>query len=812
MENRRWMTFRDKGAEGSVPRVSVRRVAQAPGIRAGAGAVSVRYSVDGAWRGTLADATAVEVPGAAHIDAEGAPQVPTAGLLVALPPGAENVTVKVASKQTALISLDAQLVAAPKQFREREYLPVFEPDPAIYGQAGVYPGRDVDLIAVREIEGIRVAQLLVYLGQYEPSQRRLELITELELEVGYTTVPGAGYAGLAASRTATRLIHGLDLFAVPQEPARKPAAAAETPRASVPLSPAAQGKMAEPRTGGTDAPVLRSTSNYAPFVVVTTPALAGSVAPLLQVNSPARTALTSDIAAEFGAVSLEQSIHDFVGWAYANWSPVKPQFLVLAGDTDVIPMHLYQRSDSYASDNYYVDQTGDLCPEIVVSRIPVSDAATMAAVCQRIAGYRQLRIAGGRWTNRVLVAAYQDTVYETCADALATSLGSIYEVTKRYAKDTDRAALLASLNGGVCMGFYRGHGSKTEWSSSNGLRASDVPGLTTESCPPFMLEICCENGWVDDRSVETLAEALIRQGKALSVLAASRDSWTYPNNDFARYLVDAILRAGLTRPGDIVKYAKTRMIVDHPNSAEYADDLLMYNLFGDPMANVAGSADHLLGAYAMDHDGWQGLLRIGSVSGFAVVQGSGTSAPVWQLAGTYTGADGKVVGVSGTAGGIDPNYEGGAPRRSDNRLDLTVRFPTPQRFVGYLHSRSRNEMSGHTWWAQIPFGWTARRLGTVLTSPTATAPADGAVFSTYPRTTTLTWSEVPNADQYVVEVEYGYGGGWYPELLTVTSTPTITFSHVGAQPGRWRVSARDSRGGRYGQSGPTPWQTFRYTV
>jgi len=588
--------------------------------------------------------------------------------------------------------------------------------------------------------------------------------------------------------------------------------AAEMPRAAVMPGPVARGKVAEPKAGGADAPVLRTTSNYASFVVVTTPALAGATAPLLQVNSPARTALTSDISSEFPAASLEQSIHDFVGWAYANWSPVKPQFLVLAGDTDVIPMHLYQRSVSYASDNYYVDQTGDLCPEMVVSRIPVSDVATMKALCQRLADYRQLRIAGGGWTNRVLVAAYQDTVYETCADGLADRLGAIYEVTKRYAKDTDRNALLASLNGGVCMGFYRGHGSKTEWSSSNGLRASDVPGLTTENCPPFMLDICCENGWVDDPGVETLAEALIRKGKALSVLAASRDSWTYPNNDFAQYLVDAVLRAGLTRPGDIVKYAKTHMIVDHPNSAEYADDLVMYNLFGDPTANVASNVDHLLGTYAMDHDGWQGLLRISSVSGFAVVQGSGTSAPVWQVAGTYTGFDGKVVQVSGTAGGIDPNYEGGTPRRSDNRLDLTVQFPTPQRFTGYLHSRSRNEMSGYTWWAQIPFGWTARRLGTVLTSPVPATPADGAVFSTYPRTTTLTWSAVPDADQYVVEVEYGYGSGWYPELLTVTSACTITFSHVGAQPGRWRVSARDSQGGRYGQSGPAPWRTFRYTV
>lgn len=825
MEQQQWVAFADR-EEGAPPVVSVEAVRGEVGAGGGREALLVTYTVGGVWQGPVAGFTAVEVPQATQVTEEGAPAVPAAGLLIAVPGGAQDLQVRVLERSAVPLEVGPGLLPAPAQFVEEQFQVVHEPDPAIYGQPGPYPGRDVDVIGLRTVEEVPVAQLYVYLGQYYPGERRLEVVQSMTLEVSFA-VPrdrdAAAEAGAVPTATAT-LIHGLELQAGSTSAAPRATGPGEQPVAEAPgpLEPALRegvldapspADLAAGEARDTDAPVLKVTANYAPYLVVTTPQLVGAVFPLMAVNATARVAVTTQIVAEFPAGSLEESIRGFLGWAWANWTPVKPQFLVLAGDTDAIPMHLYATpSGSYASDNYYVDHTGDLSPEVAVARIPTSDLATMQAVCQHLADYRQLRIQGGAFENRVLISAYQGEPYESCAGQAATSFGAVYEVVKRYAKDSDRAALLAALNAGAGMVLYRGHGSKIDWSASNGLRTIDVAGLGTQTAPPFFLDICCQNGWVDDPAVETLAEALVRRRKSVAVLAASRNSWTYPNNDFTRYLTDAVLVGGLTRPAEIVKYAKTRMVVEHPADTHYTDNLVMYNTFGDPAAPVASNVEYLLGTWTTDHDGWQGMFEITSLTEFRIVKQGTESARQWTLAGVWTGADGTRCSARGTYGGFDANHLGGTPRRSDHKLDFTVQFPgNPQRFVGYIHGWSRNVMSGYTWWANIPFGWSARRLHTVLTTPTPTAPADGAVFSTFPRTTTLQWTPVPGADQYLVEVEYGYQNRWARELLTTVSAPSATFTHVGAQPGRWRVSARDSRG-RAGVSGPTPWRTFRYTV
>jgi hypothetical protein len=596
MEHQRWQEFSD-AQEGTPPTITVARPevpnADVAGVR---DVVLVRYSAAGAWTADGADGfSTVDVPEATHATQAGAPRIPTLGLLIALPSNVETAEVEVVDRSVVSVQLEAPLLPAPTQFREHEFREIHTPDPRIYDQENPYPGRDVDLIGIRTVEGVRVAQLYLHLGQYFPAERRMELLQRLTIKLSFDAHANRDATpAVALPRATASLIHGLELQQL--EPlglaVREGEPGTATSEGAESLPPVSLGTPVpstdRDKRSAADADALKTTANSAPYIVVTTPPLAAAVAPLLAVNQNARTVVTTQITAEFPAASLEDSIRAFVGWALANWTPVKPEYLVLAGDTDAIPMHLYTRaSGNFASDNYYVDHTGDLSPEIAVARIPTSDSTTMQTVCEHLATYRALRAKDGAFENRVIVSAYAGEPYESCADQVAAKFGTIYEVVKRYAKDSDRNALIKSLNDGVAMVIYRGHGSKTEWLSSNGLRATDLVSMTTEATPPMFLDICCENGWVDDTTIETLAEALIRQSKAVAVFASSRDSWTYPNNDFVNYLADAILVAGLTRPADIAKYAKTRMVVDHPNDDLYGDNLLMYNMFGDPAAPVA---------------------------------------------------------------------------------------------------------------------------------------------------------------------------------------------------------------------------------
>lgn len=107
-----------------------------------------------------------------------------------------------------------------------------------------------------------------------------------------------------------------------------------------------------------------------------------------------------------------------------------------------------------------------------------------------------------------------------------------------------------------------------------------------------------------------------------------------------------------------------------------------------------------------------------------------------------------------------------------------------------------------------------------LAAPRPTAPADGAVFHHYPRTTVLEWSPVPGAACYSVEVEYF---DCWPKADCPKTGPhelagdppqsgleetRYEFNFIGAQRGRWRVWALDARGRAGAKSA---WVNFRYT-
>jgi eukaryotic-like serine/threonine-protein kinase len=103
-------------------------------------------------------------------------------------------------------------------------------------------------------------------------------------------------------------------------------------------------------------------------------------------------------------------------------------------------------------------------------------------------------------------------------------------------------------------------------------------------------------------------------------------------------------------------------------------------------------------------------------------------------------------------------------------------------------------------------------------APKQLAPPNGTTFSNFPRTTTLSWSSVPRAASYSVELDCfqccaankwctAVGKTW--QLVTGIKTNTYVFNWVGAQPGRWRVWAVGPKGGKGRKS---PWSEFVYTV
>lgn len=112
------------------------------------------------------------------------------------------------------------------------------------------------------------------------------------------------------------------------------------------------------------------------------------------------------------------------------------------------------------------------------------------------------------------------------------------------------------------------------------------------------------------------------------------------------------------------------------------------------------------------------------------------------------------------------------------------------------------------WWT---FSYTTKFT---LATPKPISPVNNAQFYNYPRTTTLTWNQVPGATGYKIERQFYSGGTWTSYTVVTVSgvhNSSYTFNFVGAQPGRWRVTALDSTGNFY-TSAPSIWYYFTYHI
>ncbi|MFC2141418.1 hypothetical protein ACFLR7_00605 [Acidobacteriota bacterium] len=93
--------------------------------------------------------------------------------------------------------------------------------------------------------------------------------------------------------------------------------------------------------------------------------------------------------------------------------------------------------------------------------------------------------------------------------------------------------------------------------------------------------------------------------------------------------------------------------------------------------------------------------------------------------------------------------------------------------------------------------------------PKLISPADGSVFGHFPRTTTLRWEALPGVSGYRVEVQFQSGTSWSNWINVNVTGTNYTFNFIGAQPGRWRVSAISGQGV---QGPPSGWWGFVYTI
>ncbi|OPY53001.1 MAG: Peptidase family C25 [Methanosaeta sp. PtaU1.Bin112] len=499
--------------------------------------------------------------------APGLPALPQEGLFIAIPDDCEVKDIQIIDKKEKELEGEYLVLPASKPVHEGEK-EIYIRDTATYESDEPYPGKYVELLGTANVAGRRVAHILIYPAQYRPKSKKLSLLESIDFNIIYKT----RYEMCASprKRTSRRLL--IERMILDPERLNETKWLGEEPKR----------KTSNKASSG-----LKDPTNDAEYLIITTDDLKDSFDELIKAQLSARTVklvTKTEIIQEFPNPKEDEAIKDFLSYAMDNWQGT-PQWVVLGGDVDKIPTHIATSSDEQeiASDHFYADLRGDIIPEIVVSRIPISDPEMMKTFCKNSVLYGKCERVG-RANCLLTTCNAEPPKYENCANEIAGIIGDHFNVIKRYDGQASKSDVIDAVNKGVGIINYRGHGAPTAWRAGNGLGNEDVHKLDNGKNIPMVWSLACWNNDID-MDGECFGEAWIKNMKAITFFGASRPSWTTENDSFNKYIFDGIVNQGLTKAGDIMNWAVTKLFSNLKNDCAI-DNIRMYLLLGDPTADL----------------------------------------------------------------------------------------------------------------------------------------------------------------------------------------------------------------------------------
>lgn len=576
----------------------------------------------------------------------GKPMLPVKEFLIALPPGAEIISV--ATQGVGSVELQGTYMIGPappllpasdrleimresREVWQRNYDIVYSSDHLYPADAGWYLGTG----ALRKYTFARVAFAPF---SYHPQSERLVFTPSLAVSIEYAS-PSLGSHEIRTLLTDTKTDYRASRLFV------------NYPEAKQWYVP--QGMPESPQ----------QPYNY---VIITSGGLTTAVDTLVKwkqsLGYTVNVVRTSWIDSNYAGVDLPEKIRNFLIDKYIAWGI---EYVLLAGDLDVIPMrrcypdplnHGTDLLNCPPTDYYYADLTSnwdwdgdgfpgeygqdsvDFYAEVYVGRIPHSDASTMVSICEKLVGFES---GDHSWkTNALLLGAISNFANEdglglpmtdgaVLMQSMITSMLTSWSYTTMYEKTglsisafpctlslttTNVVSNWSSNDYGIVN--WWSHGSydvawRKIWTWDNGdgipqtqnpqeislaapiIWNTDAPSLDNNH-PSIVFACACQNGWLRTNS---LAKDLLQNG-AVGMVAATRDSWYaigwsgpgLGGNADLDYSFFNYLISYAEKMGEALSDAK---IASLPlGSWQGQANLLTFCLYGDPALPLGGLPAH----------------------------------------------------------------------------------------------------------------------------------------------------------------------------------------------------------------------------
>jgi len=215
------------------------------------------------------------------------------------------------------------------------------------------------------------------------------------------------------------------------------------------------------------------------------------------------------------------------------------------------------------SDDSLADFNDDGLPEIPVGRLPARTPAEAELMVSKIVNFSKANVP----QTALFVADAQGNYYwnfESHSDDLANLVPQSIPKQKIYLASQPSPAeceanIINTINQGVALVNYQGHGNVNVWSGASIFTNGDAQALTNGNRLPLVIVADCLNGLFDDPVLEGLAETLLKApyGGAVATYASSGDTIPDGQQEMSVRVYQLLFGAQSMALGDVTKQAKT---------------------------------------------------------------------------------------------------------------------------------------------------------------------------------------------------------------------------------------------------------------
>ncbi|MBD3290333.1 T9SS type A sorting domain-containing protein [candidate division KSB1 bacterium] len=343
---------------------------------------------------------------------------------------------------------------------------------------------------------------------------------------------------------------------------------------------------------------LKSTTNSADYLIITPASFVSALQPLIQHREgqglKVMTIDVQQIYEEFlNTTCKSEAIREFVSYALEYWADPAPQYVLLAGDTEIIPSYKIpgriENEDSLSIDGWFVinKHENDSKPDAAIGRFPVTEANQLETIISKIIYFEQNLLRNSYFRDFLFFADTQDAAYfedavEQMIETMEPYSFSYHRIDLR--EDSEfygtRDDLIAAMNqGSLFFGFY-GHANLTLWSHSQVFTAADVENLDANSRPFIFTGVTAIQNFDTPGNVGTLEKLLLHpEGGAIATVAPTGLSYLHIIAQFVNDLYGYIFENPESTIGESILEIKRNKIDE---SISPGHEFHQFSLLGDP--------------------------------------------------------------------------------------------------------------------------------------------------------------------------------------------------------------------------------------